>query len=59
MNITVIGLDIAKKVFHLIGLNRAGKVVLKRKLNRNRLLAFIAKQKPCCLSMEACATSHH
>ena len=43
MQITTIGIDIAKNVFHLVGLNRAGRVVLRKKLRRKGLLAFLHK----------------
>jgi len=59
MNITVYGIDIAKQVFHVIGLNQAGKVVVKRKLKRSQLLSFFANRIPCRLSMESCASSHY
>jgi transposase len=59
MNITTFGIDIAKTVFHIIGLNQANKIVVKRKLKRHQLLAYFANQMPCKLSMEACASSHY
>lgn len=59
MNISVIGLDIAKQVFHVVGLNRAGKLQLRKKLKRNQVLAWFAQQPACTVSMEACGGSHY
>jgi transposase len=57
--IAVIGIDIGKNVFHLIGLDRRGAVVLKRKLSRGQLESFFANLPPCLIGMEACVGSHH
>lgn len=57
--ITTIGLDLAKQVFHAVMCNQWGKVLAKKKLSRNKLLAFFAQQEACVVGMEACATSHH
>lgn len=59
MNINVIGLDIAKNVFHLIGLNQAGKVQLKKKLKRAQMLNWFAQQAVCTICMEACGSAHY
>ncbi|MEE9412957.1 MAG: IS110 family transposase [Methylococcales bacterium] len=59
MNINVIGLDIAKLTFHLVGLDYAGKLVLKKKLSRTKLLAYFVNLTPCKISMEGCAGAHH
>ncbi len=57
--ISTIGLDIAKSVFQVHGIDASGKPVLLRQLKRRRVLAFFAKLSPCLVGMEACATSHH
>ena len=57
--ITTIGLDLAKKVFQVHGVDAEGKVVVARKLRRKEVLAFFAKLPPCLIGMEACATAHH
>ncbi len=57
--ITTIGLDIAKSVFQVHGIDATGEVVLRRRLTRGRLVEFFAKLTPCLVGMEACATSHH
>ena len=54
MKITTIGLDIAKSVFHFVGVNKAGKLVKKKMLKRREVLQFVAKIEPCLIVMEAC-----
>ncbi|EGM70636.1 MULTISPECIES: IS110-like element ISSpu22 family transposase [unclassified Shewanella] len=54
MKITTIGLDIAKSVFHLVGVDKAGKLIKKKMLRRKDLLPFVAKIEPCLIVMEAC-----
>src|SRR5579872_2163671 len=54
-----IGLDLAKSVFQVHGVDAAGEVVVRRKLRRSQLLAFFARQPACLVGMEACASSHH
>jgi len=57
--ITTIGLDIAKSVFQVHGVDAAGNVIVRRQLNRRNVLAFLEKAPPCLVGIEACATSHH
>jgi transposase len=57
--ITTIGLDIAKSVFQLHGIDPAGSVVIRRQLKRRYVLTFFEKLPPCLVGIEACATSHH
>ena len=57
--ITTIGLDIAKSVFQLHGIDAAGSVVIRRQLKRRYVLAFFEKLPSCLIGIEACATSHH
>ncbi len=59
MHITTIGIDLAKSVFQLHGVDAEDKVVVKKKLRRGAVLDFLAKLEPCLIGMEACATSHH
>ena len=54
MNIETLGIDIAKTVFQLHGVNRAGHVVLKRRVMRDQLIAVLARIKPCTIAVEAC-----
>jgi transposase len=57
--VTTIGLDIAKAVFQVHGVDVQGKVLIRRKLKRRYVLAFFQKLQPCLVGIEACATSHH
>src|SRR5208283_2664646 len=57
MSITMIGLDTAKSVFHVHGVNEAGKAELKRKLRRSELIPFFEKQERCTVVMEACGAA--
>ena len=58
MEVTTIGLDPAKHVFQVHGVDASGAVVLKRRLRRAQVHAFFAGLKPCLVGMEACATAH-
>jgi hypothetical protein len=57
--ITTIGLDIAKSVFPVHGVDAAGKVVIRRQLKRRYVLAFFQKLPPCLIGIQACASSHY
>jgi hypothetical protein len=57
--VTTIGLDIAKSVFQVHGVDAAGQVVVGRQLKRRYVLAFFEKLPPCLIGVEACASSHH
>ena len=57
--VTTIGLDIAKSVFQVHGVDAIGNVVIRRQLKRRHVLAFFQKLAPCVVGIEACATSHH
>lgn len=59
MEITTIGLDIAKNVFQIHGVDGEGTVVLRRKVKRDQLLALLGDLEPCLIGIEACATAHH
>ena len=59
MQITTIGLDIAKNVFQVHGIDAAEKVVVRKQLRRGQMLAFFKALPPCLIGMEACATSHY
>ncbi len=56
--VTIIGIDLAKRVFHLHGARGDGSVVFRRKLSRVQLLAFFTQHPRCIVAMEACATAH-
>ena len=57
--VTTIGLDIAKSVFQVHGVDAAGQVIIRRQLKRRYVLAFFQKLPPCVVDIEACASSHH
>jgi transposase len=57
--VTTIGLDIAKSVFQVHGVDAAGQVIIRRQLKRRYMLAFFEKLPPCLIGIEACASSHH
>lgn len=59
MEITTIGLDLAKSVFQVHALAADGQVVVRRALRRSQVLPFFAKLEPCLIGMEACGTSHY
>jgi transposase len=59
MNVVRIGLDIAKSVFQIHGVDGYGKVALKKTLSRGEVLAFFAHLAPCRIGIEACAGSHY
>jgi transposase len=57
--VVVVGLDIAKSVFQVHGVDRDGEVVIRRRLRRSRVLPFFATVEPCRIGIEACATGHY
>ena len=59
MKITTIGIDLAKDVFQIHGVDNHGKTVLRKQLRRNKMTKFFANLEPCLIGMEACGSSHH
>src|SRR5215212_2198714 len=59
MEITTIGLDLAKCVFQVHGVNGAGQVVVRKALRRSQVLRFFEQLPPCLVGLEACGTSHY
>jgi transposase len=57
--ITTIGLDIAKSIFQVHGVDAAGDVIVRRKMKRRYVLIFFQKLQPCLVGIEACASSHY
>ena len=57
--VTTIGLDIAKNVFQVHGVDAEGNVLIRRQLRRSRVLPFFKDLAPCLVGIEACATAHH
>ena len=58
IEISIIGLDIAKRVFQAHGVEATGAVVLRRQLRRSEVVRFSATLRPCLVGIEACATAH-
>ena len=58
MQITTIGLDLAKSIFQVHGVDAEGHVVVRKALRRAQVLPFFAKLPSCLVGMEACGTSH-
>lgn len=59
MKITTIGLDIAKNVFQIHGVNEKGKVALRKTLKRDKMAEFFAQLEPCLIGIEACGSAHY
>lgn len=59
MSVVMIGLDLAKSVFQVHGVDVSARAILRRRLGRGDLLPFFAKQPPCVVGMEACSSAHH
>lgn len=59
MNITTVGIDLAKSVFQVHAVDARGKAVLRRKLKRSEVVKFFVKLPPCLVGMEACGSAHY
>jgi transposase len=59
MTITTMGVDLAKNVFQIHGIDKAGAVVVRRTLRRRQMMPFFSKLAPCLIGIEACGTSHY
>jgi transposase len=59
MDVSTIGLDVAKSVFQVHGIDAEGQVVVRQQLRRRQVLRFFDKLGPCLVGIEACATAHH
>ena len=57
--VSTIGLDLAKNVFQVHGIDATGKVIVRRSLRRGEVVSFFARLEPCLVGMEACGTAHH
>ena len=58
MNVTTVGLDLAKNVFQVHGIDSTGRVTVRRSLRRRQMMPFFGKLEPCLIGIEACGTSH-
>jgi transposase len=59
MKITTVGIDLAKNLFQLHGVNEYGKVVIKKQIRRDQMAEFFVNLPPCLVGMEACGGAHH
>jgi len=58
MNVTTVGLDLAKNVFQVHGIDSTGEVIVAKTLRRRQMMPFFSKLQPCLIGIEACGTSH-
>ncbi len=58
MQITTVGIDLAKDVFQIHGVDAQGKVVLRKQLKRVQMASFFVNLPPCLIGMEACGSAH-
>ena len=59
MKVTTVGIDLAKNVFQVHGVDERGRTVLRKQLKRGQVMQFFAKLAPCLIGMEACGSAHH
>jgi transposase len=59
MKVSTLGIDLAKSIFRIHGVDFRGAVVQRRQLTRKQLLPFLARLEPCLVGMEACAGAHY
>jgi transposase len=57
--LSVVGIDMAKQVFHLVGMDEHGTILVRKRLSRAQLMAFIAQLPPTLMGMEACGGAHY
>src|SRR5215510_2810702 len=57
--LSVVGIDIAKQVFHLVGMDEHGTILVRKRLYRAQVMAFIAQLPPMLIGMEACGGAHY
>ncbi len=59
MTVVTIGIDLAKNVFQVHGVDRSGKAILKKRIKRTQMSSFFANMASCVIGMEACAGAHY
>ena len=59
MKISTVGIDLAKNVFQVHGIDEHGKAILKKQLRRDQMAAFFVNLPTCRIGMEACGSAHH
>jgi transposase len=57
--ISIVGIDLAKNVFHLVGMDERGKILVRKRLLRGAVLVFMATLPPVTVGMEACGGAHY
>ena len=57
--ISTIGLDLAKRIFQVHGIDDQGQLIVQKQLQRSEMIAWFSKLAPCLIGVEACATSHY
>ena len=57
MNVSIVGVDLAKNIFQIHAIDEGGEVIVRRALRRRQMIPFFTKLKPCLVGMEACGTS--
>ena len=58
-HVTTLGIDLAKNIFQVCGLNRANKVVFNKSIKRNEFIRFVSNYPDALMAMEACGSAHH
>src|SRR5215470_4993789 len=58
-DISVVGIDIAKRVFHLVGMDKRGRIVMRKRCSRGEVLPLLANLGPTTIGMEACGGAHY
>src|SRR5262245_20087418 len=58
-HISVVGIDLAKRVLHVAGMDNTGKIVRRKRLTREALMPFVAQLPPVVIGMEACGSAHY
>jgi hypothetical protein len=58
-NVYTVGIDLAKKIFHLVGTDTTGKIVWRKRLTRHALMSFMAQLPPVTIGLEACGGAHY
>ena len=59
MKLMSVGIDLARNVFQVHGVNAHGKTVMRKQLKRHQVAAFFANMPPCLIGIEACGSAHH
>ena len=59
MKITTVGIDLAKNVMQIRGVDERGRTVLRKQLKRGQVASFLGTLEPCLIGMEACGSAHH